>query len=75
VYKILHVADGYLPVENLTACGIYDIKYHCKICLPIENSVYKYKEMAQLYDIILDLFANELTDQSIKIKKIKNIID
>jgi hypothetical protein len=43
--------------------------------LPVENSVYKYKEMAQLYDIILDLFANELTDQSVKIKKIKNIID
>lgn len=39
VYKILHIADGYLPVESLTACGIYDIKYHCKICLPVENSI------------------------------------
>ena len=43
--------------------------------LPIENSVYKYKEMAQLYDIILDLFGSELTQNVIKIKKIKNIID
>ena len=39
VYKIVTVQDGYLPVENLSGCGLYDIKYHCKICIPIENSI------------------------------------
>jgi len=28
-----------MPPENLTGSAIYNIKYHCKICIPVENSI------------------------------------
>ena len=39
VYKILEYSDGRMPPENLSGSAIYDITYHCKICIPIENTV------------------------------------
>jgi DNA-directed RNA polymerase subunit E'/Rpb7 len=39
VYRILEYSDGKMPVENLNGGVIYDIKYHCKICIPIENTI------------------------------------
>jgi len=39
VYKILEYSDGRMPPENLSGSAIYDIAYHCKICIPIENTV------------------------------------
>jgi DNA-directed RNA polymerase subunit E'/Rpb7 len=39
VYKILSLKDGVMPPENLSGSSIYDIKYHCRLCLPIENSI------------------------------------
>jgi DNA-directed RNA polymerase subunit E'/Rpb7 len=39
VYRILKYSDGFMPAENLTGSAIYDIKYHCKICIPVENSI------------------------------------
>lgn len=39
VYKILEYSDGRMPPENLSGSAIYDISYHCKICIPIENTV------------------------------------
>lgn len=39
VYKILEYSDGRMPPENLNAAAIYDITYHCKICMPIENTI------------------------------------
>ncbi len=39
VYSILHYDDGILLPENLTSDALYSIKYHCKICIPIENSI------------------------------------
>jgi DNA-directed RNA polymerase subunit E'/Rpb7 len=39
VYKILTYGDGIMKPENLSGNVLYDIKYHCKLCLPIENSI------------------------------------
>jgi DNA-directed RNA polymerase subunit E'/Rpb7 len=32
-------ASGYLIPENLNGSAIYNISYHCKICIPIENTI------------------------------------
>jgi len=39
VYRILEYSDGIMPPENLNGCVIYNITYHCKICIPIENTI------------------------------------
>ena len=39
VYRILEYSDGIMPPENLNGCAIYNITYHCKICIPIENTL------------------------------------
>jgi len=39
VYRILEYSDGMMPTENLNASAIYNITYHCKICIPVENTV------------------------------------
>jgi DNA-directed RNA polymerase subunit E'/Rpb7 len=39
VYKILYYGDGVMHPENLSGNVLYNIKYHCRLCLPIENSI------------------------------------
>jgi DNA-directed RNA polymerase subunit E'/Rpb7 len=39
VYRILEYSDGMMPPENLNGCVIYNITYHCKICIPVENTI------------------------------------
>jgi len=39
IYKILEYSDGIMHPENLNGCAIYNITYHCKICIPIENTL------------------------------------
>ena len=39
VYKILEYSDGMMPPENLNGAAIYNITYHCKLCIPVENTV------------------------------------
>lgn len=39
VYKILSHGDGIMQPENLSGNVLYNIKYHCRLCLPIENSI------------------------------------
>ena len=39
VYKIVSFEDGVMPPENLSGNIIFNIKYHCRLCLPIEDSV------------------------------------
>jgi len=39
VFKILEYSDGIMPPENLNGSAIYNITYHCKICIPIENTI------------------------------------
>ena len=39
VYKIVDFEDGIMPPENLSGDIIYNIKYHCRLCLPTENSI------------------------------------
>jgi DNA-directed RNA polymerase subunit E'/Rpb7 len=39
VFRILEYSDGMMPPENLNAGAIYNITYHCKICMPIENTI------------------------------------
>ena len=39
VYRIMSFSDGQLISENLSGNAIYNIKYHCKICIPIENTI------------------------------------
>lgn len=39
IYKILEYSDGMMHPENLNGWVIYNITYHCKICIPIENTL------------------------------------
>ena len=39
VYRIIDYSDGMMPVENLNGAAIYNITYHCKLCIPIENTL------------------------------------
>ena len=39
VFKILEFSDGILIPENLDGSAIYNIAYHCRICIPIENTI------------------------------------
>ena len=39
VHRILDHSDGMMPPENLNGSAIYNITYHCKICIPIENTI------------------------------------
>ncbi len=39
VYRILEYSDGVMPPENLNGSAVYNITYHCKICIPVENTM------------------------------------
>jgi DNA-directed RNA polymerase subunit E'/Rpb7 len=39
VYRILEYSDGMMPPENLNGAAIYNITYHCKLCIPVENTM------------------------------------
>ena len=39
VYRILEYSDGKMPPENLNGSAKYDITYHCRICVPVENTI------------------------------------
>jgi DNA-directed RNA polymerase subunit E'/Rpb7 len=39
VYRIIDYSDGYMPPENLNGNVLYNIIYHCKICIPVENTM------------------------------------
>jgi DNA-directed RNA polymerase subunit E'/Rpb7 len=39
VHRIIEYSDGMMPPENLNGCAIYNIIYHCKICIPVENTI------------------------------------
>ena len=39
VYKILEFSDGIMIPENLNGSAIYNIAYHCRLCIPVENSL------------------------------------
>lgn len=39
VYRILEYSDGMMPPENLNGAAIYNITYHCKLCIPVENTI------------------------------------
>ena len=39
VYKIIEFSDGIMIPDNLNGSAIYNIAYHCRLCIPIENSI------------------------------------
>jgi DNA-directed RNA polymerase subunit E'/Rpb7 len=39
VYRIINTSDGELLADNFLGNAIYNISYHCRLCLPIENSI------------------------------------
>lgn len=39
VYSIDYYSDGEMPPENLSGAVFFDIKYQCRLCRPIENTV------------------------------------
>ena len=39
VYRIENFEEDELRPENLSGCANYYITYHCRLCLPIENSI------------------------------------
>lgn len=38
VYKILDYSNGLLSSENLSGGAVYNVKYHCKMYAPLENT-------------------------------------
>jgi len=38
VYKILEHTDGVIQPENFSASARFDVKYSCKLCLPVEDT-------------------------------------
>ena len=38
IFKILDYSDGEIIPENFDSSAIFDIKYSCRVCLPIEKS-------------------------------------
>lgn len=39
VFRILDNNDGIMNPENLNGSAIYNITYHCRICIPVENTI------------------------------------
>lgn len=39
VYRITKYGDGLMLPENLDGAVIYEVLFHCKICIPIENTI------------------------------------
>lgn len=39
IYEIVEYNHGILVPENLSGSAIFDIKYHCRLCLPVKNSI------------------------------------
>ena len=39
VYRIMEYNDGIMIPENLSGCAVYYVQYHCKLCVPIENTI------------------------------------
>jgi DNA-directed RNA polymerase subunit E'/Rpb7 len=39
IYEITEYGDGYMVPEKLLGAVQYDIKYHCRLCIPVENTV------------------------------------
>jgi DNA-directed RNA polymerase subunit E'/Rpb7 len=39
VYRILEYSDGMMPAENLNGSALFNIIYHCRLCIPIENTI------------------------------------
>jgi DNA-directed RNA polymerase subunit E'/Rpb7 len=39
VYRIENFNEDDLRAENLSGCANYDISYHCRLCIPIEESI------------------------------------
>ena len=39
VYKIVSYSDGEMPAENFNGAANYQLKYDCKLYIPIENSI------------------------------------
>jgi len=39
IYKIVEKSHGIIDAENFNASATFQIKYNCKLCLPIENTI------------------------------------
>ena len=39
IYKILEHSHGLIDAENFSASANFEIKYSCKLCLPVENTI------------------------------------
>jgi DNA-directed RNA polymerase subunit E'/Rpb7 len=39
VYRIVEYSDGLMPSENLNGSAIYNVVYHCRLCIPVENTI------------------------------------
>lgn len=39
IYEITDYGDGYMLPENLLGAVHYNVTYHCRLCIPIENTI------------------------------------
>lgn len=39
IYRIIEYSDGKLISENLNGSVMYEVSFHCRICIPVENTI------------------------------------
>lgn len=74
VHKIIEHLNGAIQPENFSASAVFDIKYSCKLCLPIENTtiitkvrtINKVLMVAENGPILCIVLANNINQEKFK---------
>ena len=75
IFKILDYRDGIMHAENFTASAIFNVKYSCRMCIPVENTklictikqVTSVLTIAENGPIVIMLSSNHLNNKVFKI--------
>ena len=43
IYKLLEYKDGVIEAENPSGSAIFDVKFSCRLCVPLKNKEFIYK--------------------------------
>ena len=53
IYEIVEYSDGIMVPENLSGGAVFNIKYHCRLCYPIINSIIIAQVRKITYELII----------------------
>lgn len=81
IFKILDYKDGVMDAENFMASAIFNVKYSCRMCIPVENTklictikqVTSVLTIAENGPVVIMLSSNHLNNKVFKINSNKNI--